>query len=257
MASKAIKSRRSTPADHNSPKPVKSPASQSQERNRLLRMLSEEHYHALTEHLVPIDLKVGDTQAEQNGPFEHVVFVESGMVSVVNHIGKGTIEIGTVGNEGLAGLSVLLDDGVATSKTFVQVPGSAKQIATTQFVRILEEHPGIRHLLNRYAHAFLTSVAQTAACNLTHQLQERCARWLLLTHDRMEGASTFPLTHEFLSAMLGVRRSGVTVAAGALQNAGLIKYSRGNITITDRKGLEKASCECYEVVRSQFDRLLS
>jgi CRP-like cAMP-binding protein len=256
MAPRAVSPRRSTPADHKTPKPAASSA-QSQERNNLLRTLAEEPYAALARHLVPIDLKVGDIQAEQNAPFDNVVFVESGMVSIVNHIGKGMIEVGTVGNEGFAGLSVLLDDGVATSKTFVQVPGAGKQISSAQFARILDEHPQMRRLLNRYAHAFLTSVAQTAACNLTHQLQERCARWLLLVHDRMDGADTFPLTHEFLSAMLGVRRSGVTVAAGALQNAGLIRYSRGNITVTDRKGLEKASCECYRVVRNQFDRLLS
>ena len=255
MAAKTARSRRSTravrqPADRASPV-------QSQERNYLLRALPEEGYSALSQHLQPIELKVGDVQAEQNGSFDHVVFVEHGMVSVVNHIGKGTIEVGTVGNEGMSGLSVLLDDGVATSRTFVQVPGCGKQISSSDFIRIIDEHPATRRLLNRYAHAFLTSVAQTAACNLTHQLQERCARWLLMTHDRMEGSANFPLTHEFLSAMLGVRRSGVTVAAGALQDAGVIRYSRGNITITDRKGLEGASCECYATVRSQFDRLLA
>jgi CRP-like cAMP-binding protein len=254
MAANSFKSRQSTRAVTNPPDPA--PSVQSQERNRLLRALPEEDYTALAPYLLPISLTVGDTQAEQNGPFEHVVFVETGMVSVVNHIGKGMIEVGTIGNEGMAGLSVFLDDGIATSKTFVQVPGSAKQLSTSDFRRIVDEHPAIRRLLNRYAHAFLTSVAQTAACNLTHQLQERCAKWLLMTHDRMVGAATFPLTHEFLSAMLGVRRSGVTVAAGALQDAGFIRYSRGNVTIMDRKGLERASCECYEVVRIQFDRLL-
>jgi CRP-like cAMP-binding protein len=255
MAAKTARSRRSTravsqPANRASPV-------QSQERNHLLRALPEEGYAALSQDLQPIELKVGDVQAEQNGSFDHVLFVENGMVSVVNHIGKGTIEVGTVGNEGMSGLSVLLDDGVATSRTFVQVPGSGKQISSSDFIRIIDEHPAVRRHLNRYAHAFLTSVAQTAACNLTHQLHERCAKWLLMTHDRMEGSPAFPLTHEFLSAMLGVRRSGVTVAAGALQEAGFIRYSRGNITITDRKGLEAASCECYATVRSQFDRLLS
>jgi cAMP-binding proteins - catabolite gene activator and regulatory subunit of cAMP-dependent protein kinases len=255
MAANSVTARRSTRTAKKPPEPASSPP-KSNERNRLLRALPDEDYAALSRFLEPIEIKVGDVQAEQNKPFKHVLFVETGMVSIVNHIGKGMIEVGTVGNEGMAGLSVFLEDGVATSKTFVQVPGSAKQIASEDFVKVVEAHPAIRRLLNRYAHAFLTSVAQTAACNLTHQLQERCARWLLLTHDRMEGAGAFPLTHEFLSAMLGVRRSGVTVAAGALQDAGYIRYTRGNITITDRKGLEGAACECYEVVRAQFDRLL-
>jgi CRP-like cAMP-binding protein len=255
MSSMPLIARRPTRA---APKPPEASqeSAQSRERNHLLKSLPEEDYAAFARHLEPIVLNVGDLQAEQHAQFSHVLFVESGMVSVVNHIGKGTIEVGTVGNEGMAGLSVFLDDGIATSKTFVQVPGTGKQMLSSDFIRIVEERPAARRLFKRYTHAFLTSVAQTAACNLTHQLQERCAKWLLMTHDRMEGAQTFPLTHEFLSAMLGVRRSGVTVAAGALQDGGFIRYSRGNITVTDRKGLEGASCECYAVVRAQFDRLL-
>jgi CRP-like cAMP-binding protein len=255
MSSTPVTSRRQARA---AAKPPAAPrgSAQSKERNHLLRCLPEEDYAALSEHLEAVVLNVGDLQAEQDGPFRNVLFVETGMVSVVNQLGKGAIEVGTVGNEGMAGLSVFLDDGIATSKTFVQVPGSGKQMPASDFVRIVDERPATRRLLNRYTHAFLASVAQTAACNLTHQLQERCAKWLLLTHDRVEGAETFPLTHEFLSNMLGVRRSGVTVAAGMLQEAGFIRYSRGNITMTDRKGLEGASCECYGAVRAQFDRLL-
>ncbi len=230
-------------------------SSQGEHRNRLLRALPAADYAALSHYLESTALCVGDLQAEQNGPFSHVLFVEVGMVSVVNHIGKGSIEVGTIGNEGMAGLSVFLDDGIATSKTFVQVPGSGLRIPSADFVRIVEERPALRHLLNRYTHAFITSIAQGAACNLSHQLDERCAKWLLLTHDRVEGADTFPLTHEFLSNMLGVRRSGVTVAAGALQDAGYIRYSRGNITVVDRKGLEGAACVCYRFIRSHFDRL--
>ncbi len=229
---------------------------QNEEKNRLLRALPADEYALLAPHLESVELKVGDVMAEQDAPFEHVLFVESGMVSVVNHVGSGTIEVGTVGNEGMSGLSVFLADGVATSKTFVQVPGAGKQVSAKIFADLTDERPEIRRLLGRYAHAFLTSVAQTAACNLTHQLNERCARWLLITHDRMDGADTFPLTHLFLSAMLGVRRSGVTVAAGMLQDAGLIRYSRGSITVTDRAGLEGASCECYAVVRAHYDRLI-
>jgi len=113
----------------------------------------------------------------------------------------------------------------------------------------------LRRALRRYTHAYLTQVAQTAACNRAHQLDQRCARWLLMTHDRVDGGDEFPLTHEFLAFMLAVRRAGVTVSLGALQHAGLVRYSRGVITLVDRAGLERASCECYRVVRAHFERL--
>jgi CRP-like cAMP-binding protein len=229
---------------------------QHAERNRLLKALPSEEYGWLRPHFESVELKVRDVLAEAEEPFQHVYFIESGVVSVVNRIAGGTVEVGTIGNEGMAGLSVFLDAGAVTSRTFVQVPGHAKRIKAEIFSTQADERRQLRRVLHRYTQAFLTQVAQTASCNRMHEVQERCARWLLMTHDRVDGSDTFPLTHEFLSFMLGVRRAGVTVAAGALQRAGLITYTRGKITVVNRAGLEEASCECYGIVRSHFQRLL-
>jgi CRP-like cAMP-binding protein len=231
-------------------------ARQKAERNRLLRALPADDYAWIQPHLKSITLNVNDVLAEPEERFRHVYFIESGVASIVNQVSGGTVEVGTVGNEGMAGLSVFLDGGAAPSMTLIQVPGEAKRVAADVFAQGVDDHPALRRLLHRYTQAFITQVAQTAACNRNHKLEERCARWLLMTHDRVDGSDTFPLTHQFLAYMLGVRRSGVTIAAGTLQKQGLIRYSRGRITITDRKGLEGASCECYGVVRAHFDRLL-
>ena len=226
------------------------------ERNRLLRVLPPEEYAWLLPQLTTVPLKTKDVLAGANEPFRHVYFIESGVVSVVNHVEGGMVEVGTVGNEGMAGLSVFLDSGAIPSETFVQVAGEAKRASAQLFADGAGDRTALRRILHRYTQAFLTQVAQTASCNRAHLVEERCARWLLMTHDRVGGADTFALTHEFLAAMLGVRRAGVTVAAGVLQKAGLIRYSRGKITVIDRKGLEAASCECYAIVRTHFDRLL-
>ena len=229
---------------------------QRAERNKLLRALPPEDYQWLSSNLKTVALEFKEVLAGENEPFRHVYFPETSVVSLVNRVGGGMVEVGTVGNEGLAGLSVFLDSGAMPSQTFAQIPGQAKRVAAATFAAGADERPGLRKMLNRYTHAFMTQVAQTAACNRAHELQERCARWLLMTHDRAVGADTFSLTHEFLSFMLGVRRAGVTVAAGTLQKAGLIRYSRGKVTVLDREGLEAASCECYGIVRAHFDRLL-
>ena len=227
------------------------------ERNRLLRALPPDEYQWLEPHLKSVSLTHKQVLAGENEPFRHVYFIETGVISVVNHVAGGTVEVGTIGNEGLAGLSVFLDVNAIPSRTFVQVPGEAKRIAADIFAAGADERPVLRRVLHRYTQAFLTQVSQTAACNRAHELQERCARWLLMTHDRVAGADSFPITHEFLSFMLGVRRAGVTVAAGTLQRAGLIRYSRGKVTVLDREGLEAASCECYGIVRKHFERLLA
>ena len=226
------------------------------ERNRLLRALPPADYAWLEPHLKSVALTHKQVLAAQNEPFRHVYFIETAVVSVTNDVRGGTVEVGTIGNEGVAGLSVFLDVNAIPSQTFVQIPGEAKRMAAEIFAAGADERPGLRRVLHRYTQAFLTQVAQTAACNRAHELQERCARWLLMTHDRVGGADTFPLTHEFLSFMLGVRRAGVTVAAGTLQKAGLIRYTRGKVTVLDRAGLEDASCECYGIVHQHFQRLL-
>jgi CRP-like cAMP-binding protein len=227
------------------------------ERNRLLRVLDPKEYAWLNEHLKPVVLETGEVIAEEDEPFRYVHFIESAVVSIVNRVGSATVEVGTVGNEGMAGLSVFLDGGIAASRTFAQVPGESKRMRADVFAAGIDKRPALRRLLNRYTQAFLTQVSQTAACNRVHHVNERCARWLLMTHDRIDGSDTFPLTHQYLAFMLGARRAGVTVAAGALQKAGLIQYKRGRITIIDRAGLERASCGCYGVVRNHFDRLMA
>jgi CRP-like cAMP-binding protein len=232
------------------------PRSSDAPRNRLLASLDRDEYGPLEPHLENVELRMSQILADQDEQFNHVYFVESGVVSITNNVSGGTVEVGTIGNEGMAGLSVFLDAGAAPSRTFVQVPGEAKRMRAARFVELADANPALRKILNRYTQAFLTQVSQTAACNRMHLVEERCARWLLMTHDRVEGADTFPLTHQFLAFMLGARRSGVTVAAGTLQKAGLIEYRRGKITVLDRAGLEKASCDCYGIVRAHFDRLL-
>src|SRR5919112_2242217 len=163
-------------------------------------------------------------------------------------------EVGLVGHEGFAGLPVLLGGDSDDLEAMVQAPGTALQMDATAFREELDRLPALRTLLLRYALVQHGQVARTAACNGRHQIDQRLARWLLMAHDRAEG-DEYPMTHEFLSMMLGVRRAGVTVAAGALQKAGFIRYEKGRIQVTDRPGLESASCECYGIARRAFDAL--
>jgi CRP-like cAMP-binding protein len=178
------------------------------------------------------------------------------MFSMVNNLADGTqAEVGLIGREGMAGLSLM--SGVATSfvEAMVQMPGTALQMSAEDFRHEADENPAFRMLLLRYDMALQAQIMQTAACNGRHGLKQRLARWLLMSHDRADGNS-LPLTQEFISMMLGVHRPSITVAAGALQQANLIRYAGGRITIADRAGLEDASCECYGKVRRRFDVLL-
>ncbi len=229
---------------------------QVSERNKLLSSLTSEDYEWISPHLTQVHLKSGDVLAEPEEPFSHVYFMETGVVSVTNQVYGGIVEVGTVGNEGVAGLSAYLSGEGLPSRTFVQVPGTAQKVSARTFAAGVEERPRLRRLVNRYTQAYLIQVAQTAACNRAHNIDGRCARWLLMTHDRVGDVDTFPLTHQFLAYMLGVRRAGVTVAAGNLQKAGLIRYTRGKVTIVDRAGLEKAACDCYGIARSHMQRLV-
>jgi CRP-like cAMP-binding protein len=155
----------------------------------------------------------------------------------------------------MAGLAVLLGGDRDGFELLVQVPGTALRIGAAAFREELDRVPAFRALLLRYALAHFEQVARTGACNGRHQIEQRLARWLLMAHDQVEG-DAFPMTHEFLAMMLGLRRAGVTVAAGGLQKAGLIRYERGRIEVTDRPGLEAAACECYGIARRAHDRLL-
>jgi CRP-like cAMP-binding protein len=164
-------------------------------------------------------------------------------------------EVGTIGNEGIVGLPLLLADRRAPTSVYIQVPGTGLRMKADAFEVALAQSATLRVAMFRYAHAFFNQVAQTAACNHHHVLDQRCARWLLMTYDRMD-SNVFLLTHEFLAMMLGVRRAGVTVAARELQRLGLIRYVRGKVTILEVDDLKDRACECYSVIKNEFDRLL-
>ena len=225
-------------------------------RNRLLASLPAADLAALRPHLRIATLELRDVLFEQEKPIRAVWFPETAVVSLTSTLREGgTVEVGTAGREGIAGLEVFLGDETSTVRAIVQINGTAYRMDAATFSR-LSCSAGPFHLaLLRYTQAFMTQVAQTAACNGAHFVEQRCARWLLMTHDRVDG-DELPLTHEFLAFMLGVRRAGVTLAMRALQDAQLVRYSRGHVTITDREGLERASCECYGTVRRHFERLL-
>jgi CRP-like cAMP-binding protein len=224
--------------------------------NRLLSLLSLGDYERLRPHLRRIPLEYRQSLYQANKPIDFVYFIETGVGSLVNTMANGqAAEVGTIGNEGLVGLPLVLGDDRAPTSVYVQVPGAGLRMKAALFKKELARSASMRAVMLRYAHAFFNQVAQSAACNHFHSLEQRCCRWLLMTHDRMQ-SDEFLLTQEFLAMMLGVQRTGVTAAAGALQRAGLIQYKRGNVTMVDRRGLIRRSCECYGVSKKEFDRLL-
>jgi CRP-like cAMP-binding protein len=232
------------------------------ERNRLLRALSDAAYAQLVPRMEKVSLTMGQVLYEADTPIEHAYFIQRGVASLVAPVDQGergwgrVVEVGTIGNEGMVGLPLVLGADREPVRAFIQVPNGAWRISANDLLVALEETDGLRALLHRCVQTFLNQVGQGSACNRAHSVGERCARWLLMTHDRV-GEDEFVLTHEFLAAMLGVRRAGVTVAAGMLQKAGLIRYVRGNITVVDRGGLEAASCPCYGTIRESYERLLA
>jgi len=224
--------------------------------NRLLGLLSPKDYGRLRPHLRRIPLGYRQSLYRAQKPLEYVYFIESGVGSLVNTMSDGrAAEVGTIGNEGVVGLPLLLGADRAPTSVYVQVPGSGLRMKAEIFDRELARSASMRKVMLRYAHALFNQVAQSAACNHFHTIERRCCRWMLMTHDRMQ-ADEFLLTQEFLAMMLGVHRSGVSAAAGALQKKGLIRYRRGIVTILDRPGLRRLSCECYGISKREFDRLL-
>jgi CRP-like cAMP-binding protein len=210
----------------------------------------------LVPHFRRVDLVYRSTLAAANEPLTAVLFPEIGYASMLATLEDGdAAEVGMIGVEGMIGLPLLLGTDRFPIEAMVQSGGAALRLEADVFRRALDESAGLRHLMLRYAMAFNVQVALTAACNVRHLVEQRLARWLLMAHDRTDG-DTFPMTHEFLSMMLGVRRAGVTVAAGGLQKAGYIRYEQGRITIADRQGLEAVACECHSIVRREFERLL-
>ncbi|GAB4507966.1 MAG: Crp/Fnr family transcriptional regulator [Sulfuricaulis sp.] len=224
--------------------------------NSVLQALSRKGNRRLLANSEQVGLVYGDILNESGDQIRHVYFPNNGLISLLTPVdGHASVEVGMVGSEGMAGIPLFLGINVSPVRALVQGSGTATRMKAAAFRNEIRHNPALQRELNHYLYAFMAQVAQTAACNRHHLLDARLARWLLMTHDRMQ-SSRFLLTQEFLAHMLGVRRVGVTKAAGALQKKKLISYRRGNITILDRKGLERASCRCYRAVNDIRDNML-
>lgn len=226
------------------------------ERNHLLRALPLVEYDQLRPVLESVSLGSGDVLHEPNQHIDYVYFPQRSVLSVMTVMADGeAVESVTIGHEGMLGIAVFLGAGSSSSRGIAQVPDSSARIRSADFIRLLPLLPALSEMLRSYAQVMIEQSSQSVACNRLHALSARCARWLLTTHDRAEGQE-FHLTQEFLANMLGVHRPAVSIAAGLLQKAGLIKYHRGTVTVVDRDGLEKASCECYEMTELSYTRLM-
>ena len=223
--------------------------------NRLLKAFDEADRARLFEVGERVHLKQKQVLADPDRPYESVYFPGDCVISLLTVFRDGTaVETSTIGCEGMLGIPVYLGTGSMPVLVMNQLAGDALRVPADEFARVAET-PRTRLILDRYTQAFLSQVFQNSACNAHHPIVERCARWLLLTHDRVR-APHLALTHELLAYMLGVRRAGVTEAAGELQAAGHIRYSRGRVEILDRAGLESAACECYGIMRRAYEELL-
>ncbi|MDZ8183724.1 MAG: Crp/Fnr family transcriptional regulator [Nostoc sp. ChiSLP02] len=224
--------------------------------NKILASLSATEYQRLIPHLEQVELTFKQVLYEAGEPITHVYFLSRAVASLVcNQEDGSTVESGIVSNDGIVGLPVIWGGNSTTTSAFIQVPDTAMRMRAEVLIAEFNRGGELQRLLLRYTQALFTQVTQTAACNRLHTIEERLARWLLLISDRIQ-SDTFPLTQEFLSHMLGCRRSGVTVAAGTLSRAGMISYKRGNINILNRDDLENTSCECYSIIKSEYARLL-
>ncbi len=224
--------------------------------NRLLAALARKEYDRLRPHLEKVSLRLKDILYEPSGPIPHVYFPLDGVVSLVIIMDGGfSLEVGIIGNEGMVGTPVFLGCQSSLTRAISQVPGNALRMEATVFQEEMLRRGPLYGLVQRSTQAMINQVSQSTVCNHRHSVTKRMCRWLLMSHDRV-GTDEFPLTHEFLAQMLGVRRPTVTAAAGSLQTAGLIRYHRGRVTVLDRKGMEAASCECYGMVAAELDRLL-
>lgn len=225
--------------------------------NRLLSALPKREYERLAPFLEHVTLPVAKVLYKPGDRIRHVYFPGHMVISLLSIEKKERVtpEVGIVGDEGLAGLPVFLEVSTSNTLVIVQVAGTAMRMKVNTLRQETKNDGPLGRLLRRYTHAFLTQVSFLAVCNLLHLTEERLARWLLMTQDRVHSGE-FRLTQEFLSKMLGVRREGVTKAASVLQQEGLIRYSRGCITIVNRPRLEKASCGCYRKIREDYDAFL-
>jgi CRP-like cAMP-binding protein len=224
-------------------------------KNRMLSGLRVSDLKRLAPHLVPVILHVNDTLTIAGQGATDAYFLEEGLCSIVVQMKNGsTVEVGVIGKEGVVGAAAALGEDQTPNRGFIQIAGSGFRIDLKTLREEAARSSELRDCLQRSLQGLLMMTAQTAACNRVHEMHERLARWILTCHDRVE-SDRIPITHEFLGMMLGAGRPTVTIAAGTLQEAGLIVYSRGHVTIQDRKGLEHAACECYQVVRKEYRRL--
>jgi CRP-like cAMP-binding protein len=225
--------------------------------NAILSGLSQSMIGDVIEAGKLIDLRTTQQIYKAGLPIREVYFPIDSVLSVVTQMRDGgSIEVGTVGREGVSAIPLLLGATTSANESYCQVPGCAVVITSDHFRSLLRAaNDRFRSVLDRFLQAYVNMLGQLAACNGRHSIHERCARWLLLTQDRVN-SEKIALTHEYLAMMLGARRSSVTIAAATLQEAGFIRYTRGSIVILNRRGLEEASCECYAVARDQFGPLL-
>jgi len=229
---------------------------QSDVRNEILSALSAEDFGRLSPHLQPVDLPLKQTLIVPDEPLRHVYFPDRGVGSMLALLeGGGSVEVGMIGRDGMVGIHIFFGTDSVTQECVVQIPGDGWRMGVAAFREAVRQSPSLTAALHRYILTFLLQVSQSAACNAVHKLDERLARWLLMTHDRTDD-DHLPLTQEYLSTMLAVRRSGVTIAASSLQKAGIIRYVKGDITVLNRDALEMSTCECYRTVKDQTDFIL-
>jgi CRP-like cAMP-binding protein len=232
------------------------PAPQSPNQNHLLAALPAAEFERLAPHLEPVEMMLGEVLYESGGLLQHVYFPTTAILSLHYVMENGaSSEIAGVGNEGVLGISLFMGGHTTPSRAVVQTGGQGYRLRAQLIMQEFRRAGLMQQLLLRYTQALITQMSQTAACNRHHSLVQQLCRWLLLTLDRIP-TNELIMTQELVASMLGVRREGVTEAAGKLQQAGVIRYRRGHITVLDRSGLESQVCECYEVVKKEFARLL-
>ena len=232
------------------------PTNPSAQNNRLLAALPREDLHRFFSDLHPVSFPLRHALYDVGATLEHVYFIEQGLSSILMNMSNGsTIEVGMIGREGMVGVQVLLG-GLTSNHQFVaQSPITALRMDAALCKAAFDESLAARRVMLRFTEAVLDLASQTAACNRLHSIEQRCARWLLMSSDRIH-SDTIPMTHEFLASMLGVRRAGITTSLGELDRSGLINNGRGHVTITDREGLEATACECYGLDHSRLEKLL-
>jgi CRP-like cAMP-binding protein len=218
-------------------------------RNYILTTIPDSEYSQIQPYLESVDLTYHQNLFSANGEVEHAYFLNRGMISLVVTTTDGrSVEVGVVGKEGAVGTSLAVQIRKSPYRAVVQIPGDAVRVSADALFDLADSMPEFQLLINRYASVQGMQVAQLAACNRLHEIEQRLARWMLMCHDRTD-SDLLPMTHEFFAQMLGAGRPSVTLAAGALQKAGIIRYTRGKVNILNREGLEAAACECYRVIR--------